>query len=429
MTRVPAQAEAVVIGGGAVGLACAYALARAGVSTLVLERDHVGAGASAGSACMVCPSHADRTASPASLRMGLRFLLDPKAPLKLRPRPSELGWVARFAASSLSESRADEGTRLLRRLALRSTELHVAWGAELETGIAMNGTLNLWGDDDAAAGQTAVVEEARHAGLPIEALDARGIAALEPSVRGATHGALAPGDGHVDSLRFTECLAAGARAHGAEIAEGVEVVRIDRSGPRIRLVTTAGAVAADHVVVAAGVWTRRFAADVGAALPITPAKGYHAEFEGVVEDAQRPIYFADAHCVATPLDGRLRIAGTLEIGTDPTHVDLRRVDALREAGERFLGPLPEPSGIWLGQRPLTSDSMPLVGPLPGDPRVVIASGHGTLGITLAPVTGELVAGHVTGDLAAPDPLLDPARFGGLSGVRAAAGRRRAPVSR
>ena len=73
--------------------------------------------------------------------------------------------------------------------------------------------------------------------------------------------------------------------------------------------------------------------------------------------------------------------------------------------------------------------MPLVGPLPGDPRVVIASGHGTLGITLAPVTGELVAGHVTGDLAAPDPLLDPARFGGLSGVRAAAGRRRAPVSR
>jgi len=134
--------------------------------------------------------------------------------------------------------------------------------------------------------------------------------------------------------------------------------------------------------------------------------------------------------VATPLDGRLRIAGTLEIGTDPDTVDLRRVDALREAGERFLGPLPaEPSGIWLGQRPLTGDSMPLVGPLPGDRRVIIASGHGTLGITLAPVTGELVAGHVTGELDAPDPLLDPARFGGLSGVRAAAGRRRAPVSR
>lgn len=429
MARVPERAEAVVIGGGAVGLACAYALARAGVEVLVLERDHVGAGASAGTACMVCPSHADRTASPASLRSGLRFLLDPKAPLKLRPRPSELGWVARFTAASLSDARADEGTRLLRRLAVRSTELHGAWGAELDTGLRLNGTLNLWAGADAAAGQAAVVEEARHAGLAIEALDAPGIAALEPSVRGATHGALAPGDGHVDSLRFTERLADGARAHGAEVAEGVEVLRIDRTGPRIRLVTTAGTVAAEHVVVAAGVWTRRFADDVGVALPITPAKGYHAEFAGAVGDAQRPIYFSDAHCVATPLDGRLRIAGTLEIGTDPTHVDLRRVDALREAGERFLGPLPEPSAIWLGQRPLTSDSMPLVGPLPGDPRVVVASGHGTLGITLAPVTGELVAGHVTGGLDVPDPLLDPARFGAFSAARAAAGRRRVPVSR
>ena len=228
---------------------------------------------------------------------------------------------------------------------------------------------------------------------------------------GATHGALAPGDGHVDSLRFTECLAEGVRAHGGEIREGVEVLRVDRSKPTIRLVTTDGALEADHVVVAAGVWTRRFADDVGVSLPITPAKGYHVEFRGVAEDAQRPIYFSDAHCVATPLDGRLRIAGTLEIGTDPDEVDMRRVDALREAGERFLGPLPEePSHIWLGQRPLTADSMPLIGPLPGDPRVVIASGHGTLGITLAPVTGELVAGHITGELGAPDPLLDPARF-------------------
>ena len=124
MTDGSRATDVVVIGGGAVGLSCAYALAGAGRSVIVLERDHVGAGASAGTACMVCPSHADRTASPASLRTGLRFLLNPKAPLKLRPRPSELGWVARFTAASLSDAKADEGTRLLRRLAERSTELH-----------------------------------------------------------------------------------------------------------------------------------------------------------------------------------------------------------------------------------------------------------------------------------------------------------------
>ncbi len=359
---------------------------------------------------MVCPSHSDRTASPAALRDGLRFLRDPKAPLKLRGRPSELAWVARFTAASLSGERAAAGTALLRRMALRSTELHRAWSDDLGTGLQMHGTLNLWSGPHAAAEREAVVHEAREAGLAIDAFDQAALTQLEPSVQGATHGALATDDGHVDSLVFVERVAAGARAAGASIVEDVDVVRIDRSGPRIRLTTTRGVVEADRVVVAAGHWTRRFAGDVGARLPITPAKGYHAEFAGAVADAQRPLYFSSAHCVATPLEGRLRIAGTLEIGTDPEEIDLRRVDALREAGQRFLRGVPDaPTSIWLGQRPLSADSMPIIGPLERDPRVIIASGHGTLGITLAPVTGELVADHVTAGTAA-DPLVRPDRF-------------------
>ena len=411
VTTFPSTAEVVIIGGGAVGLSVAYALAQRGVAAVVLERARVGSGASSGTACMITPSHSDRTASPAALRNGLRFLLDPKAPLKLRPKPSELAWVARFTAASLSEERAEEGTQLLRELAIRSTQLHREWSEQLGTGLEMNGTLNLWSGPDAEAKRAAVVKTARDGGLEMEELDVAQIAALEPSVRGATHGALATGDGHVDSLRFTECLAVGVRALDGTIIEEVEVLHIDRSGPRIRLATTRGAITCERVVLAAGVGSRRFAEDVGTALPITPAKGYHVEFADAVGDAQRPIYFSDAHCVATPLAGRLRIAGTLEIGTDPDSIDTRRVDAIREAGQRHLTGVPdEPSQIWMGQRPLSADSMPLVGPLPGDPRVIIASGHGTLGITLAPVTGELVADHITGDLDVADPLLDPSRF-------------------
>ena len=133
---------------------------------------------------------------------------------------------------------------------------------------------------DAAAERAHLVEETRHAGLAIEEVDAAGVAALEPSVQGAALGALAPGDGHVDSLVFTQRVGDGARAAGCDILEGVEVIRVDRSGPRIRLVTTGGAIAADQVVVAAGVWTRRFADDLGLSLPISPAKGYHVEFAG-----------------------------------------------------------------------------------------------------------------------------------------------------
>ena len=411
MEHVPTTAETVIIGGGAIGLSSAYALACRGLTPLVLERGRIGMGASSGSACMVTPSHADRTASPGALRDGLRFLFDPRAPLKLRGRPSELGWVARFTAASLSSARAEQGTRLLRQLALRSTDLHRSWGDELGTGLIMHGTLNVWSGPNAAAGRAAVVAEARQAGLGIEELDAEQVRALEPSVRGETLGALATDDGHVDSLRLVECLADGVRALGGVVGEGVEVIRIDRTGREIRLETTRGDITCATLVVAAGVWARRFADDLGTALPITPAKGYHVEFAGAVSDAQRPIYFSEAHCVATPLDGRLRIAGTLEIGTDPDAIDTRRVDALRAAGQRHLNGVPDrPSGVWMGQRPLSADSMPLIGPLPADPRVIIAVGHGTLGITLAPGTGELVADHVTGERAAPDPLFDPARF-------------------
>ena len=403
--------DTAIIGGGAVGLSCAYALASAGVGVMVLERDHVGAGASAGTACMVSSSHADRTASPASLREGLRFLLDPKAPLKLRPRPSELSWIARFTAASLDGDGAHAGTALLQRLALRSTELHRGWSDALGTGLKLHGTLNIWDGPDAEAERAALVEETRHAGLAIDELDATAVAALEPSVRPGMIGALAPGDGHVDSLAFTQRVGDGARAAGAEILEGVEVIRVEREGARIRLLTTAGAVVADRLVVAAGVWSRRFADDLGLPLPISPAKGYHVEFAGAAPEAQRPIYLSASRCVATPLEGRLRIAGTLEIGTDPTTIDLRRVEALREAGQRHLVGIPdEPSHVWLGLRPMSGDAMPMVGPLPGDPRILIASGHGMLGITLAPVTAELIAGHVLGSLGAPDPLLDPARF-------------------
>lgn len=412
MSTLPRNADVVVVGGGAVGMSAAYALARRGVAVVVLERDRIGSGASAGTACMVTPSHSDRMAGPAYLRQGMRDALNRNAPVALRPRPGSVGWMSRFARSSLRGSTADEGSAYLQELARRSLELHRRWSNETGTGLVENGTLNVWGGKRAERRRAAVVEEGREAGFEMIELDADGIAGLVPDVQGVEAGALCPEDGHVDSLRFVERVASGARNAGARIIEGVEVARIDRRPETVRIETTRGPIACDQVVLAAGVWSRRFAEDAGARLPITPAKGYHVEYEGDVEGIDRPVYLSDARVVATPLDGRLRLAGTLEIGTDPERIDMRRVDAVRHAGERHIRGLDErsPSGIWKGLRPMSADDMPIVGPSPTDPRITLATGHGTLGITLAPVTGEIVADYVTGAVLEADPLLDPARF-------------------
>jgi D-amino-acid dehydrogenase len=320
--------------------------------------------------------------------------------------------MSRFARSSLRGAAADAGSAHLRDLARRSLELHRRWSGETGTGLVENGTLNVWGGKRAEKHRAAVVDETREAGFEMIEMDEEAISAFEPDVQNVAVAALCPEDAHVDSLRFVERVASGARTAGARISEGIEVVRIDRSAATIRVETTRGTIACGHVVLAAGVWSQRFAGDLEGRIPVTPAKGYHVEYEGAGGALQRPIYLSDARVVATPLEGRLRIAGTLEIGTDPDRIDMRRVDAVRHAGERYIRGLAaqSPSAIWKGLRPMSADDMPLVGPAPSDPRITIATGHGTIGITLAPITGELVADFVTGVAVEPDPLLDPARF-------------------
>ena len=169
------------------------------------------------------------------------------------------------------------------------------------------------------------------------------------------------------------------------------------------------------MVVAAGVWSSKLARDAGVLLPLWPAKGYHVEYAGVPAP-QRPIFLGESRVVATPLEGRVRLAGTLEFGTDPDAVDYRRVDAITRAGAEWLDGLAgaTPTAVWRGPRPVTPDGMPMVGRAPDNERVIIAAGHAMLGITMAPITAQWVEQLARGEeLAADLDALAPGRFRGL----------------
>jgi D-amino-acid dehydrogenase len=128
------------------------------------------------------------------------------------------------------------------------------------------------------------------------------------------------------------------------------------------------------------------------------------------------VFLGESRVVATPLAGRVRLAGTLEFGGDPDSVDYRRVDAISRAGvERLQGVSgATPSAVWRGPRPVTADGMPMVGRAPGNERVLIAAGHAMLGITMAPVTALWVERLARGeDLDAELAPLAPGRFRGL----------------
>jgi D-amino-acid dehydrogenase len=413
MPSLPASAEIVVIGAGAIGASAAYALARDGHDVALLERGAVGMGASAGTACMVTSSHAERMATPATLLEGIRFLTDPSGPLSLRPRPRLVPWLARFAAASLRTRDARAGTALLRELAIASVALHREWDNELETGLVVAGTLNVHLTEAGLATRNAVADEHRAAGIAVELLDAAELHARQPAIVGALGAAFYPGDAHVDSLRYVQRVAEHAGRLGATVVEQVEVLRVGRASSDLRIETTSGTIAAERVVLAGGVWSRRLAGDLGVGLPLEGAKGYHVELEGLEQAVQQPVFLSETRVVVTPLAGRLRLAGTLELGSDPDALGRRRVDAVLAAGSRHITGVSgaRVSHVWRGLRPVAPDGMPIVGRSPHDDRVILATGHGMLGITLAPITAEQVATLAAGSDLAPElALLRPERF-------------------
>jgi D-amino-acid dehydrogenase len=422
-SRPPGSAQTVVVGGGAIGACAAYALADAGHEVVLLERGAVGRGASAGTACLLTPSHSERMASPAALREGLRSLPDPAGPFSLRPTPRLWPWLARFTFAALQGATVvEEGTVLLRRMAQQSLALHQVWHDRLDTGLVRRGLVNAYLTGHGLVARDALVAAHRALGMAAEVLDADGVRDLEPAVRGARGGAFHPDEAHLDSLVFVQRVAAGARGAGAVVCEDVEVLRIARDRGQLTVTTAAGTIRAERRVLATGVAVGRFARDLGVRLPVQPAKGYHVEHRIDPPPLTRPVFLAETRVVATPLTGRLRLAGTLELGTDPEAIDHRRVAAVAAAGRRHVAGLDiaPVTGLWRGSRPMSADGLPIVGRAPNDDRVLIAVGHGMLGITLAPHTAAALVRLARDE--ADDPelrALAPERFARLRRRRAA----------
>ena len=235
--------------------------------------------------------------------------------------------------------------------------------------------------------------------------------ALAPQIAGAVHHA---GEGHCDPTALVNALLGAAGAHGAELRTGVEALRLRRSNGRIgELDTTVGRIRTGAVVVAAGVWSRELAAQVGAFVPLEAGKGYHVELAANPPPVGRPIYMEEARVIATPLGKRLRLAGTLELAGLDMRVDPVRVEALGRAARRVLR-LPDQARtvqVWRGLRPCTPDGLPVIGSTDGPANLYLATGHAMLGITLAPATGEILASLVTGEQ--PEYQIEPfspARF-------------------
>lgn len=398
-----ATGDVAVVGGGIIGLCCAFALRRAGARVTVLERDHVGAGASWGNAGWIVPSLSMPLAAPGMLRLGLRHALDPRGALVLRPAldPAWLRWLWQFRRSCSQERfhHAVETLLALNETTLAELDSYRAAGVEFEqhsTGILIVGRTRAgldWFEQ--------LFHELRALGLEgvIDALDGDAARELDPALGPAVGAALRTSiDRHVLPESLVTGLAAHLRRAGVAVEEGRPVEGLARRGGRWELRGAWGTVAADAVVLATGAAANELLAGLGLRLPIVGAKGYAITLPGSGTVPRHSVYLCEPKVGLSPFRSGLRIAGIFELPGRTTDPIPRRIRQLVDDTVPYLsGWSPAPGERlegWAGLRPATPDGLPFIGPVPGNPGVYVAAGHNMIGMTLGPATGTAVAGMI-----------------------------------
>lgn len=392
---------AIVIGGGAVGLCVAEALSARDCEVTVVERDRWGDGASAGNAGWITPSLATPVPAPGVIAASLRWLVDPSGPLWIRPTlsPAVLSWLARFVGSCRRPVHARGLAALQRAAAVAGAAFDAlaARGVEFE----LHDDPLVYPAFERAELEfvCGIADGLRAAGSrqQIDRLSADDVRALEPALAEDVLGGVAAlGERRVRPERFTAGLARALAGRGVEMAERAPAVRLFRESQGWRVGSAARSWRADAVVIASGVASTELLAAVGVRLPLVAAKGYSRTYPADPSAPRHPLYLEKPKVAISVFDGGVRVSGTLELGAVGLALSERRLSALSAAARRALPRwrMPAESHDWAGMRSLSPDGLPFIGAVPERAGLFLATGHATLGITLAPLTGDLVAGLV-----------------------------------
>ncbi len=387
-----------IVGGGVIGVCSAYYLARGGFDVIILEKDQICAGCSYGNAGLVVPGHSIPLAQPGVIGKGLRWLFNPDSPfyIKFPPSLDLLSWLLRFRGSS-NMRQVRRSMAVLRDLSYASLALFKELAAMdgFDFGFQQKGVLSVYLTDKGFEEGAREAQLLREAGISAKVLDASAALAIEPNLApGIVGGIYFSDDAHLVPHTFVKGLAGVAEQMGVKIYPSTEVIGFKTGGRKITIVeTTRGNFAPAEVVLAAGSWSPLLAESLGLKLAVQPAKGYSVTYKLPDRAPRLPLMLAEARVAVTPMADKLRLAGTLELAGFDFSINRRRVDAIVGSAGKYLALKDEPSSveIWRGLRPCTPDGLPIICRPGGLDNLILATGHGTLGVSLGPITGILVS--------------------------------------
>lgn len=408
------RGDVIVVGGGVIGVACAHYLAAAGLAVTVIDQGGIGGACSSGNCGYVCPSHVLPLTEPGAVGMALKSLFTPNAPFRVKPRldPALWKWMWEFAKRCTHRQMLEAGRHLQAILDASIAEYRRLVREEgLDCQWTEKGLLYVLRTE---RGMKAFAETDRlltdHFGVPAVRLDGAALPAFDPALRSGLAGAFHyPGDASLRPDRLMGSWAGILADRGVRFVDHCRLDAVHRSDGRVTgLETSRGRLRAERYVFAVGAWSPRIAGELGCPIPIEQGKGYSVTMHRPDPCPVHPMLFPEHRVGVSPFHDGYRLGSMMEFAGYDTSIPARRIAQLRESAAPYLvAPVGAgPEETWYGWRPMTWDSLPIIGPVPRLANALLATGHNMLGISLATATGRLVAELVTGST----PHLDPAPF-------------------
>lgn len=411
-----------IIGGGITGLCSAWFCLQHGYSVTVIDASPAArTGCSFGNAGMIVPSHFIPLAAPGMVASGLKWMLNRGSPFAVEPHLSLdlVRWGIAFWQSS-TPARVRAAAPLLSRLHLASRALYAQFDqrTDMDFGFTPRGLLMLCRTQKALDSEARVAEQARQLGQAADILNPQQTARLDPGIDLDIRGAVYfPQDAHLVPETFMHNLQQAVQAAGGRFVWNARATALHTQAAKITAVQTSqGTLNADTFVLAAGVWSPRLTQTLGLRIPLQAGKGYSLTLPHPPQLPGICSLLTEARVAVTPMRNALRVGGTLELGRPRETINPNRVRAITRAISAYY-PAFQPEDfaglpVWTGLRPIAPDGLPYLGRPPHWQNLIIATGHAMMGLSLGPITGQLVAQLASGE--EPDfdlRLLAVDRFG------------------
>lgn len=415
------QGRVLIVGGGIVGLSSAYYLQKAGWQVTLVDKGDFLDNCSYGNAGMIVPSHFTPMAAPGMLSQGIKWMFNSKSPFYVKPTLSWdlFSWGLKFVKNA-NQTHVNQSAPYLRDLNLRSSVLYEDLFEDLGKTFDLHkkGILMLYKTEKTQEEEIHLAQTAQSLGLDVDILTQKQVQDLEPNVKldvlGAVHYKC---DGHLHPPSLMASLIGRLKRSGVQLLFNEEVIDVNYADRKIKSIETqtGKSLSADKYVFASGAWLQQTSRKAGINVPIMPGKGYSFMTSDFDQKVEHPALLLEARVALTPMNGQVRIGGTMELAAVNHDINMNRIEGIVSAVPQYYPEfevaLPERKEIWYGFRPCSPDGLPYLGNSQRLQNLVIAGGLGMMGLSLGPAVGKTVSELVQNEKRKKEiEIFNPERF-------------------